>query len=52
MRRFLAVTLLAALFSLVGYSQDYPKEWDEFLTAEYYHALKFEVNKTNGSGAW
>ena len=51
MRRILAVAVLAVLFSFVGYSQDYPKEWEEFLTAEYYHALKFEVNKAGGSGA-
>ncbi len=51
MRRFLAVAALAALFSFGGYAQNYPEEWEEFLTAEYYHALKFEVNKAGGSGA-
>ena len=51
MRKLLAVTLLAALFSLTGYSQNYPEEWDEYLTPAYFYSLKHEVNKAGGSGA-
>ncbi|MBP5571134.1 MAG: hypothetical protein J6X39_00455 [Bacteroidales bacterium] len=51
MRRFLAAAALTVLVSVAGYSQNYPKEWDQYLTAEYYYSLKHEVNKSGGSGA-
>ena len=51
MRRLFVAAALTVLVSVAGYSQGYPKEWDEFLTAEYYFSLKHEVNKAGGSGA-
>ena len=51
MRRIIAVAALTALFSLAGYSQNYPKEWDEYLTPAYFYSLKHEVNKSGDSGA-
>ena len=51
MRRILALAALTVLFSVAGFSQDYPKEWEEFLTPQYFYSLKHEVNKAGGSGA-
>ena len=51
MRKLLAAAALSVLFSVAGYSQGYPAEWDEYLTPKYYYSLKHEVNKAGGSGA-